>query len=150
MKNKFRYLVYLAPIVIICYLMYNTSIMTFEKRIIGKWKLIAVQIQKQKGSSPSELSPELQKKLEETKEMFLKEPNVLTLQFGEDKKMSVISSKGKPRPYTIIDNQQIDIEDVAGEISIKKAPSFTFKNKLQIAIALPEKDHRMVMMFEQN
>ncbi len=149
MKKKLLYLIYLPPILIVCYLIYNGVNMTFEKRIIGKWKLIDVQIQKQEGSPPSELSPELQKKLEETKKMFLKEPNILMLQFGEDKKMTVISSKGKPRPYTIIDNTQIDVEDSTGEISIKKAYSFIFKNKLEIAITLSGKYYRMVMMFEQ-
>jgi hypothetical protein len=149
MKKKLLYLVYLPPILIVCYLIYNGVNMTFEKRIIGKWKLIDVQIQKQERNPPSELSPELQKKLEETKKMFLKEPNILMLQFGEDKKMTVISSKGKARPYKIINNELIDVEDAEGEISIKKAYSFTFKNELKIAITLPEKEYKMLMMFEQ-
>lgn len=150
MKKKLLYLVYISPILIVCYLIYNSMTITFEKRIIGKWKLIGIEIKNDEKNQSHKITPERQKKLDEIKKMFLQENNILTIQFGEDKKMTVISAKGKPRPYKIIENErtEIDVEDAEGEISIKKAYSFTFKNKLQIEIILPEKYCRMVMMFE--
>lgn len=149
MKKKWYYLIYALPIAVIGYLIYNSATVTFEKRIVGKWKLIDVQIENKEINQSNKLTPELQKKLDETKKMFLQEPNILTLQFGEDKKMTIISSKGKTRPYKIIDNEQIDVEDAAGEIAIKKAFSFTFKNKLQIAAIPLENGHSVMMIFEQ-
>ena len=147
-KNKWVYLVYVLPVVVICYLAYNGITTTLEKRIVGKWKLVDIVVKDQEKRQLDKLTPELQKKLEEIKKMYLQENNVLTLQFGEDKKMTVISAKGKPRPYKIIEDNLLDVEDAAGEISIKKAFSFTFKDKLEIAITSLENEHTIVLVLQ--